>query len=637
MSVAIAVTHLLGVGHLARAAAIGRALAQRGHAVTLVSGGMPAPLVDVTGLNLMQLPPVRVAGTAFTTLLAPDGTPADAARLEERRRILAETVRALAPDVLVTELFPFGRRVLADEFLATIDAARAARPDGLVLASVRDVLAAPGKPARVGQTHERVARLYDGVLVHGDPALLPLDRSWPVDETLRPRLIYTGYVADSRAAGTGGSRTGEILVSGGGSAASLPLYRAALGAAARVDRPWRILVGHGVDADSFAALRAAAPANAVVERARPDFPALLAGAALSVSQAGYNTAVDLLRTGTPAVLVPFAAGRETEQTLRAEALAAAGLAVSLAEADLSPETLAEAVTAALTRAPSPAPAIPLDGAERTARIVEDLARRPAAPAIRRPGHDWRPLDEALRRRADDGVPVAIWWRDDDAVAATPALERLLTTSRHLAWPVGLAVVPALLEPSLAEHLASEPEVDVLVHGLRHRNHAPAGAKKSEFGADRPLSALLRDTVRALRLTRAAFPHAVVPVFVPPWNRIDPALAQRCADLGFHAVSTFRRAAPHGPGLLPLETHLDPVDWRGGRGLVDPDHLIRGLAADIADAWTPLGVLTHHLAQDEATWAFVETLLDRLAASPAVIRTSARAVLRPAGERMLEAV
>src|SRR3954470_9709998 len=137
-------------------------------------------------------------------------------------------------------------------------------------------------------------------------------------------------------------------------------------------------------------LRPAPPAHVAVERARPDFRALLARAAVSVSQAGYNTAVDLLRAGVAAVLVPFEAGHETEQRLRAECLAALGLARLLPEAELAPATLAERVRIQLTGGAPPRPEIRLDGAERSIALVEELARRPPHPAVAPPRADWSP-------------------------------------------------------------------------------------------------------------------------------------------------------------------------------------------------------------------------------------------------------
>ena len=67
-----------------------------------------------------------------------------------------------------------------------------------------------------------------------------------------------------------------------------------------------------------------------VFRFRSDFASLLNGAALSVSQAGYNTVCDILRAGCRSLLVPFSAGGETEQSVRAERLARLGLASFIA-------------------------------------------------------------------------------------------------------------------------------------------------------------------------------------------------------------------------------------------------------------------------------------------------------------------
>jgi predicted glycosyltransferase len=369
--VLIVVTHLLGAGHLTRAAALARAFARAGHKATLVSGGMPAPLVSTEGARFVQLPPVRTRGVEFGTLLDEAGAPIGPEHLAARWSALLTALAEARPDVVVTELFPFGRRVLADEFMALVGEARARQPRPLLLASVRDILAAPAKPERVAEAHRRLAELYGAVLAHGDPALLPLDASWPVDESLRPLLRYTGYVDEGGPVDAGAeTERAEIVVSGGSSAAALPLLRAAAGAAARhPDRPWRLLVGGGVGEADFAELRGTAPGHASVERARPDFRALLARAALSVSQAGYNTVVDLLRAGPRALLVPFEAGRETEQRLRAESLAARGLAAVLPEAELSVEALALAVARLLG---SPAPdghEVWLDGAAETVATV----------------------------------------------------------------------------------------------------------------------------------------------------------------------------------------------------------------------------------------------------------------------------
>lgn len=383
-SVLIAVTHLLGSGHLVRAANLARALAQGGFSVTLASGGMPLRAMEGEPFAFVQLPPIRTEGTDFRTLLDEAGQPIEPERKTARIAMLEELAARLRPDVVIVEHFPFGRRQLAEEFLALIATVKAARSEALVLSSVRDVLVTP-RPDRIAEAEERIAGMFDAVLVHGDAGFLPLDRSWPVGEGLAGKLRYTGYIADDRPVGDA-QENGEIIVSGGGSAAALPLFANAV-AAARLDRSgrrWRLLAGRGMAEVDLALLAADAPERIVIERARPDFPALLTGCAVSVSQAGYNTVLDLVAAGRPAIVVPFDAGNETEQTVRAEAMERAGLARCFRlSGDFVGDAvaLADAVGEAIGSRP---PALPLDrdGAPRSAEIVRELL----AGAARRARH-----------------------------------------------------------------------------------------------------------------------------------------------------------------------------------------------------------------------------------------------------------
>ena len=309
--------------------------------------------------------------------------------------------------------------------MALVEAARARRA------------AAPGR--RLGARHPCRARrspsasrrrtrasasFYDAVLVHGDPRLVRSSAPGRLSRkaAARPlhRLCRRGRRGRRRA--DDGQRS-EIVVSGGSSAASLPLYRAALAAAAARDgaRP-----GASSSAPAWRNRRsrlfaATAPAHARVERARPDFRALLARAAVSVSQAGYNTAVDLLRAGVAAVLVPFEAGRETEQRLRAEWLARARPRPAFCRKRSSrPGPSPNAVR---TQLAGGAPPADRDQARRRRASRRpgrgSCAGRPRRPAVAPPAADWSPLDDVLRRTAGEGRTVAFWWRDDDAVALDP--------------------------------------------------------------------------------------------------------------------------------------------------------------------------------------------------------------------------
>lgn len=375
MTVLITVTHLLGTGHLSRALILARAFAAAGHQVRLVSGGMPAAQLNTDGLDLVQLPPLRSDGTNFTRLLTSDGMVASASYLDRRKAALVAALRDNAPGVLITELYPFGRRVLADEFLALLGAARNLPKRPLILSSVRDILAPPSKPEKAHRTDDVLGEFYDGVLVHSDLRGTSLDQSWPVSDRLRPLLHYTGYVAPPPA-GPHSERAGEheILVSAGGGAVGTPLFQAALAAAkANPARKWRLLVGGGDAEDRIAALRRSAPESpAVLQPARPDFRQMLYHAAASVSMCGYNTALDLLQAGTPAVLMPFDAGQEVEQGLRAQSLARLPGISLLPSSDLGAAALLQKVDTVIDEGRRGAVDLNFDGANETVRIVANL-------------------------------------------------------------------------------------------------------------------------------------------------------------------------------------------------------------------------------------------------------------------------
>jgi hypothetical protein len=236
----------------------------------------------------------------------------------------------------------------------------------------------------------------------------------------------------------------------------------------------------------------------------------------------------------------------------------------------------------------------------------------------------------LARWRGEGLSLPIWWRDDDAVAPSPALDRLLALARRFGAPLHLAIIPAPAAPELIDRLRDIPHAFVLVHGWKHANHAPSGEKKAEFGPHRDASLMLDEIAAGRRRLAGMFGERALPVFTPPWNRIAPAIVGGLRAAGFIALSTFtpRAAKFAADGLLQVNTHLDPVAWKSGGGLLDPALLDAQMAREIegrrignADNAEPYGLLTHHLLQDDATWAFTETLLALLAASGVAAWTS----------------
>lgn len=373
-SVLFLVTHLMGIGHLVRTAALARACVRLGLRTTVISGGMPVSTLALEGLDLVQLEPVKSDGLDFTRLLDRTGQPATERLLHGRIGQIGAVVRGNPPDVLVTEHWPFGRRVLAREFAHALEQVRGVRRNARWLVSIRDVLVPPSRPDRLSSLDDRLVQGSGDVLVHGDPAVLPLDASWPVSKVVSARLRYTGYVTagSHQPAATGSRPSWDVIVSGGGGVTSGPLLDAAL-AAARLGPShlrWLLLAGPGVPESVRNSLAQAAPANAVVENARADFATLLRDGALSISQFGYNTAMDLLEAGGRALVVPFETAHDREQRLRADRFAAAGLVSVLPGEALSARTLLGAALERLHAPPSSAGSMNRAGADRSAAMIQ---------------------------------------------------------------------------------------------------------------------------------------------------------------------------------------------------------------------------------------------------------------------------
>jgi predicted glycosyltransferase len=370
------VQHLLGIGHLVRASRIAQALQASGHAVTLVTGGSTVQGFPPQGVTQVQLPAVLASNNGFSSLSDIDGNPVDSAFEQRRTSLLLEAFAEAAPDVVIIEAFPFGRRQMRFELMPLLEAVHQAPRKPLLLSSLRDILQENRKAGRDEETIGLVADHFDGLLVHGDERFVRLEETFPRAGEFAGKIHYTGLVAPDDPIPTVDRY--DVLVSAGGGAVGARLIEAAIEAQSILsdERRWCVITGPNLRMADFERFAASAPANLSVVRFRPDLPSLLAGAELSISQAGYNTVCDLLRARCRPVLVPFAAGGETEQTVRAEKLAALGLAEVVPETEVSGETIAAAAQRAMSIDTGKTPPLSLDGAQGTVRIIERLwARR----------------------------------------------------------------------------------------------------------------------------------------------------------------------------------------------------------------------------------------------------------------------
>jgi len=373
------VQHLLGIGHARRSFRLAGALGREGVEVTLVSGGEPPPGPMCAGsARIVQLAPIRARDATFKELVGPGDQPIDDELRKARRETLLATFASARPDAVVIEAFPFGRRAFRFEIEPLIEAARSRSPRPRIVCSVRDIVVVPDDASRHREIVDRVRADFDFVLVHGDPAFIRLDASFSAAAAIADRLIYTGYIGDP-APMDGGDETAEadeVLVSVGGGAVGGALLSTALEArrgGCLAGLNWRLLAGPNLPEHTFETLAGVLPEGVVLERYRREFPRMLQRCHVSVSQAGYNTVLDILAARARAVVVPFSSERETEQRLRAERLAASGVLELVPEARLSPVRLGRAIERAVGREPAPF-TVDMDGASRSARLIADLIR-----------------------------------------------------------------------------------------------------------------------------------------------------------------------------------------------------------------------------------------------------------------------
>ena len=371
--VMIYVQHLLGIGHLRRAALLANALANHDFEVDLVSGGMPNSGVSLHQVTYHQLPPVRSLDGQFDQLVDESGDLIDQHWKQQRCDALLKLFEALSPDALITETFPFGRRMMRFELLPLLQAATQQASSPLVISSIRDILQPKSKPGRDQEILQWFEAYFDKILVHGDEHFASLGDTYSLAGEITDKIFYTGYISESNNdTQTRAGSKHEVLVSGGGGAASLPLLKTAIDAKSRSKlnrHTWRLLVGHGIDANSFEHLQNTAAAGIIVERNRSDFPTLLQQCAVSVSQAGYNTVCDILKSGARAVMVPFSDAGEVEQSLRANLLQRHHRVISLEQQALTAESLAAAVDRA-SEMPRQSISMRMNGAEVSASLLQ---------------------------------------------------------------------------------------------------------------------------------------------------------------------------------------------------------------------------------------------------------------------------
>ncbi len=237
---------------------------------------------------------------------------------------------------------------------------------------------------------------------------------------------------------------------------------------------------------------------------------------------------------------------------------------------------------------------------------------------------WDRLADEIAAWRELGRTATLWWRDDDARTVGPNLDRLLELAGGSGVPLALAVIGGDADEGLGARLAGlrAGRDWVLVHGFRHIDHAPAGAKRSEFPDGRIVYEMLADVAISREALVALCGPRLLPIFVPPWNRIAEIFLPRLTHAYIRGLSRHGPRAQAAPAadILEVNTHVDPIDWRGDRGFIGEAAALGAIVRHLrdrregrVDADEPTGILSHHAVMDEAGWRFLAELFERAAA------------------------
>ena len=367
--------HVLGVGHYIRSMEI--AAAFRSHQVLFVEGGEPLPDFTPPGhIQRMFLPPIMMDAN-FSSIRSA-AADIEAAKTE-RRQLLAKAFSEFAPDVLMIELFPFGRKYFQFELVPLLKSIRAENLPVMVVCSLRDILVEKKDPASYEQRVLDILNTYfDLLLIHSDALIFSLEESFQRSPQITIPVEYTGFVTRKAPAARRHEQRVLIVASGGGSNVGRDLLAASIRAVQRLDDETirlRAFMGPFMDdADRGFLCGLAEPDQRTrVQPFATDFLSELAQADLSISMAGYNTCMDILSAGVKALVYPFAQNRE--QAFRAAKLEQLGVLEVLES--IAVEHLSGRIAAKLQQQETPRPtqAILQDGAATTLHLVEKYFSR----------------------------------------------------------------------------------------------------------------------------------------------------------------------------------------------------------------------------------------------------------------------
>lgn len=599
--------HSLGMGHLVRSLALADSLSIVFRVVLLNGGKLPRRLKVPANIEIINLPPLGFDENS--RLVSRDGRRSVERAQALREKLILQIYRSEKPQVVLIELFPFGRKKFANELIPLLEEAKG---KSKIVCSLRDILVGQRKDQAKFEERaiETANRLFDAILVHSDPDFARLEGSFKTAMPLDVPVFYTGFVA-SRSELLGRAkkqnRVKQIIVSAGGGIVGGDLFRAAIEAhkilSKQVNVRTTIVGGLFLPETEWTDLHKLAGnyTGLTLKRFIPKLREEMNSSDVSVSQCGYNTALDIILSGVSAVVVPFGNGTgEDEQTKRARRLEEIGALKICEKTDA--ESLACEIEKAFTFRPRPL-SLNFDGGAASSAIISKLLTQSIPPA------DWlEPVRRALQNR---NRPVKVFFRNDDAGVENERLFHLLGVFENFAVPLDIAVIPKAVSTEFAEKLRerisrSHGLFNLHQHGYSHVNHEREN-RKCEFGPARNKRHQFEDIAKGQKILATLFDGLTQPIFTPPWNRCLSETVAALNQLGFKVLSRESRAETlRLDGLREVPVSIDWFAKRKGISLTRRQ--IGMMIADQLSSRNEIGIMLHHAQMDESERGHLRDLL-----------------------------
>lgn len=369
--------HSVGIGHLARSFALIDAL-KKVFEVTLVSGGLfPKGIPMPSEIDFVQLPPIGQNGAGKLEVIE-SAEPLHLV-MSERKKLLFKTYKQIDPHIVVTEFFPFGKIQFMGELLPMLKHIKTTDKAVMLVASLRDILEVKSTSQQLQQRFSSSVanEYYDEILVHGDPKIITLDATCPQLSSIDVPVSYSGYVTNARSIGSVNFKDNKVvIVSLGAGKVGNPFAQKVVDAYENYGFGdgilLQIIAGPLFPEKEYNALlnRCELISGVSVQKHVGSLVEVWKNARLSVSMAGYNTTMELIKNRVPAVLLPYENQTNTEQVIRATKMKDAGLVLTLDFNEASSEDIADIIKRGLSFTPNEI-IINMDGAESTAKLLRD--------------------------------------------------------------------------------------------------------------------------------------------------------------------------------------------------------------------------------------------------------------------------